>query len=168
MLSDETNCSQSGFYLQSERKRSKECTFLRKGHYYISSNKDLFINYDSRQVGQNNAFWIIYETTDSKSNVRLKCGSLDSHQSRTIHVSNTFKYDYQSSLNQFLNLFSSKKPNVKIETTTIKTTQIQTNIPSSDFLKSDIEITTKFTNGHKLNEVKDLNGTKKITKAHFY
>lgn len=54
-------CSEAGLYLQSERNRSKECTFLQQGHYYISSNKILYLNFYSKKPTTRGGFWIIYE-----------------------------------------------------------------------------------------------------------
>ena len=54
-------CSEAGLYLQSERNRSKECTFLQQGHYYISSNKILYLNFYSKRPTTRGGFWIIYE-----------------------------------------------------------------------------------------------------------
>ena len=63
--SDTNECLESGLYLQSDNKRSKDCTHLLKNHYYISSSKNLFLNYYSRNTALNKsgltAFWIIYE-----------------------------------------------------------------------------------------------------------
>lgn len=54
-------CSQAGLYLQSDRKRSKECTFLQQGHYYISSSRNLYLNFYSKNAIARGGFWIIYE-----------------------------------------------------------------------------------------------------------
>ena len=58
-------CLEAGLYLQSDNKRSKDCTHLQKDHYYISSSKNLFLNYYSKNsaVTKNGStgFWIIYE-----------------------------------------------------------------------------------------------------------
>jgi hypothetical protein len=79
------NCTHSGLYLQSDRKRNKECTHLHQQHYYISSSKILYLNYYSKsmQSDKNNEkrgssdFWIIYEASDGKSKIRMKCGDTD-------------------------------------------------------------------------------------------
>ena len=70
-------CSETGLYLQSERNRSKDCTFLQHGHYYISSSKNLYLNFYSRKPAIRAGFWIIYEASDGKSRIRLKCGDTD-------------------------------------------------------------------------------------------
>lgn len=54
-------CTETGLYLQSDRKRSKECTFLQQGHYYISSSKNLYLNFYSKRPIVRGGFWIIYE-----------------------------------------------------------------------------------------------------------
>lgn len=54
-------CTETGLYLQSDRKRSKDCTFLQQGHYYISSSKNLYLNFYSRRPIFRGGFWIIYE-----------------------------------------------------------------------------------------------------------
>lgn len=54
-------CSEAGLYLQSDRKRSKECTLLQQGHYYISSSSNLFMNFYSKSPIVRGGFWIIYE-----------------------------------------------------------------------------------------------------------
>ena len=54
-------CSDAGLYLQSDRRRSKECTFLQQGHYYISSSKNLYLNFYSQKPVVRGGFWIIYE-----------------------------------------------------------------------------------------------------------
>jgi hypothetical protein len=56
---NDNNCNQSGLYLQSEQKRSKDCTYLQKRHYYISSSNILYLNFNSKKVTE--GFWIIYE-----------------------------------------------------------------------------------------------------------
>ena len=55
------NCSNGGLYLQSDRKRSTDCTSLQQSHYYISSSHNLFINYFIREAKPYQEFWIIYE-----------------------------------------------------------------------------------------------------------
>lgn len=54
-------CSEAGLYLQSDHKRSKECTFLQQGHYYISSTRHLYLNFYSKKTFERGGFWIIYE-----------------------------------------------------------------------------------------------------------
>lgn len=54
-------CTETGLYLQSDRRRSKECTFLQQGHYYISSSKNLYLNFYSKRPLVRGGFWIIYE-----------------------------------------------------------------------------------------------------------
>jgi len=61
-------CRTGGLFLQASRNRSDECTQLQKGHYYISSTKELFINfYVKAEVGRGSddlrpgSFWIVYE-----------------------------------------------------------------------------------------------------------
>jgi len=61
-------CKTSGLFLQSTHNRSDECTQLQKGHYYISSSQDLFVNFYvkpeiARGVNepQSGSFWIVYE-----------------------------------------------------------------------------------------------------------
>lgn len=64
----DTNCSQSGLYLQSSKNRSLECTQLQKGHYYISSTQDLYVNFYRKEnvdlanfLSNLGSFWIVYE-----------------------------------------------------------------------------------------------------------
>ena len=61
------SCTRSGLYLQSNQSRSLECTQLQKGHYYISSSQDLFVNFYTKRenrIGRApkpGSFWIVYE-----------------------------------------------------------------------------------------------------------
>ena len=55
------NCTDAGLYLQSDRLRNKECTILHQDHYYISSNRNLYLNFYSKRSSLNGGFWIIYE-----------------------------------------------------------------------------------------------------------
>lgn len=62
---DTNECLESGLYLQSDNKRSKDCTHLLKDHYYISSSRNLYLNYYSKNAPSAKSgltgFWIIYE-----------------------------------------------------------------------------------------------------------
>ena len=54
-------CSEAGLYLQSDRKKNKECTLLQQGHYYISSSSNLFLNFYSKSPTVRGGFWLIFE-----------------------------------------------------------------------------------------------------------
>jgi hypothetical protein len=63
---EKSECLEAGLFLQSDHKRSKDCTHLVKDHYYISSSQQLYLNYYSRKAASQvnslpNGFWIIYE-----------------------------------------------------------------------------------------------------------
>ena len=170
------NCTESGFYLQSEKKRSKECTNLRRGHYYISSSKQLYINFNSKQASANSAFWIIYETTDGKSNIRLECEESD----QIAYVEpNSSKFVPEGNFSFLLNLFTSKIPNLMSQNQTKVTNRKKNNKNSSKLIqitdlpnqyvniftltnlpklapKNRTKYVQKLTSGPKFNETKKL------------
>ncbi len=110
---EKNECTEAGLFLQSDHKRSKDCTRLLKDHYYISSSQHLYLNYFSKKaVSQanslTNGFWIIYEgfynfnfnfkiaffsfcicffeASDGESNIHLKCGDTGEARPEEIEI----------------------------------------------------------------------------------
>lgn len=172
------NCTESGFYLQSEKKRSKECTILRRGHYYISSSKQLYLNFNAKQASVNSGFWIIYETTDGKSNISLECEESD----QVPYVEpGRLKPVPETNFNFLSNLFISKTPKLIIQDQTNISNRITTKSSSKliDPTNQSINIFAltnlpkiipknrtkyflKFTDSQKFNETKELQSKKLI------
>ncbi|RNA41265.1 hypothetical protein BpHYR1_001690 [Brachionus plicatilis] len=123
-------CSETGLYLQSERNRSKDCTFLQQGHYYISSSKNLYLNFYSRKPTIRAGFWIIYEASDAKSRIRLKCGDTDEVRPALFTRFSTKK---ELNLTPYIYEFaSSTTPGLGLQTITAK-------VP-----KTNLQLTTTF------------------------
>lgn len=126
-------CSETGLYLQSERNRSKDCTFLQQGHYYISSSKQLYLNFYSRKPAIRAGFWIIYEASDGKSRIRLKCGDTDEVRPALFTRFSTKKeliltpyiYEFASSTSPNLGFFTT--------TSTMPSTTLDSTISSQKF-----------------------------------
>lgn len=159
-------CLETGLYLQSERNRSKDCTFLQHGHYYISSSKHLYLNFYSRKPAIRAGFWIIYEASDGKSRIRLKCGDTDEVRPAFFTRFSTKKeliltpyiYEFASSTTPNLDLHTT----TKLSSTTLPFATNTIDLFSEKLKNSSTFLQTKLSRYYFTEKWNEITSTKKI------